>query len=157
MNNRSRWMPRSALQRGPRSAESGQSLVETALVLPILILILAIVVDAGRLFDAAIVLVQAAREGARFATVRPELSVEEVEDLVVQDVLGSGTNITHMADFGTREEDVTVIFGSTAVTVTVAYDFPLWFGGVLGVGTVNVTRQAVMPTFLPDPTPTPIP
>jgi Flp pilus assembly protein TadG len=131
--------------------EKGQSLVELALMLPFLILLLAVVIDAGRLFDAAIVLVQAAREGARFATVQPALTESEIKDLVVTDVLGSGTNVTHMADFAADNVDVDI--GSTEVTVTVQYDFPLWFGGVLGLDTVTVTREGVMPMFLPDPTP----
>lgn len=131
--------------------EKGQSLVELALMLPFLILLLAIVIDASRLFDAAIVLVQAAREGARFATVQPALAELEIKELVVADVLGSGTNVTHMADFAV--DNVDVIIGSTEVTVTVQYDFPLWFGGVLGLDTVTVTREGVMPMFLPDPTP----
>jgi Flp pilus assembly protein TadG len=146
-------------RRGPTQAEHGQSLVETALVLPILILLLAIVVDAGRLFDASIVLVQAAREGARFSTVQPALSESQIQELVVNDVLGSGTNITHMSDF--TADNVDVDPGDSEVTVTVFYDFPLWFGGVLGLDTVRVTRQAVMPTYLPEarPTfgPTPVP
>jgi Flp pilus assembly protein TadG len=128
--------------------------VETALVLPILILLLAIVVDAGRLFDASIVLVQAAREGARFATVKPDLGVEGIKQLVVDEVTGSGTNITHMSNFSKANVGVSEFNeASTEVTVTVWYDFPLWFGGVLGLDTVTVTRQAVMPMWLPDPTP----
>lgn len=120
-------------------------------MLPFLILLLAVVIDAGRLFDASIVLVQAAREGARFATVQPALSVEELEELVVEDVLGSGTNITHMDTFGTEEDHVTVVVGASDVTVIVSYDFPLWFGGILGLETVNVTRQAVMPMYYVEP------
>jgi Flp pilus assembly protein TadG len=116
-----------------------------ALMLPFLILLLAVVIDAGRLFDASIVLVQAAREGARFATVQPALTEIQIQELVRDDVLGSGTNITHMADFA--KDNVTVTFGATDVTVSVSYDFPLWFGGILGLETVNVTRQAVMPMY----------
>jgi Flp pilus assembly protein TadG len=147
MRNTSRQPHRSGGQRS--STEKGQSLVETALVLPILILLLAIVIDAGRLFDAAIVLVQAAREGARFATVQPSLQDAEVIDLVIEDVTGSGTNITTMADFAAG--NVTVSRGAADVTVTVRYEFDLWFGGILGLDTVTVTRRAVMPMFLPEP------
>ncbi|NLF12021.1 MAG: hypothetical protein GX597_09560 [Anaerolineaceae bacterium] len=129
--------------------EKGQSLVELALMLPFLILLLAVVIDAARLFDAAIVLVQAAREGARFATIEPSPSVTQIQELVVQDVVGSGTNITHMADFS--RSDVDVILGSTAVTVTVSYDFDLWFGGVVGLRTLNVAKQSVMPMYYQEP------
>lgn len=129
--------------------EKGQSLLETALVLPILILLLAIAVDAGRVFDASIVLTNAAREGARFATIEPSPTVSQIRNLVVQDVVGSGTNITNMDDFGTS--DVGVIMGSTAITVTVSYDFDLWFGGLLGVPTLTVNKQSAMPLYYPGP------
>jgi len=142
-----RRLHRSVGRCGP--TEKGQSLVELALMLPFLILLLAVVIDAGRLFDAAIVLVQAAREGARFATIEPSPSVTQIQDLVVQDVVGSGTNITHMADFS--RSDVDVILGSTAVTVTVSYDFDLWFGGIVGLRTLNVAKQSVMPMYYQEP------
>ncbi len=142
-----RRLHRSVGRCGP--TEKGQSLVELALMLPFLILLLAVVIDAGRLFDAAIVLVQAAREGARFATIEPSPSVTQIQDLVVQDVVGSGTNITHMADFS--RSDVHVILGSTAVTVTVSYDFDLWFGGIVGLRTLNVAKQSVMPMYYQEP------
>jgi len=132
-----------------RPTEKGQSLVELALMLPFLILLLAVVIDAGRLFDAAIVLVQAAREGARFATIEPSPTVSQIQGLVVQDVVGSGTNITHMADFAPSNVDV--ILGMTAVTVTVSYDFDLWFGGVVGLRTLNVSKQSVMPMYYQEP------
>lgn len=142
-----RRLHRSVGRCGP--TEKGQSLVELALMLPFLILLLAVVIDAGRLFDAAIVLVQAAREGARFATIEPSPSVTQIQDLVVQDVVGSGTNITHMADFS--RSGVDVILGSTAVTVTVSYDFDLWFGGIVGLRTLNVAKQSVMPMYYQEP------
>jgi Flp pilus assembly protein TadG len=149
MRNTSRQPHRSGGQRS--STEKGQSLVEMALMLPILILLLAIVIDAGRLFDAAIVLVNAAREGARFATMEPSPNLDAIQEMVVTDVVGSGTNITHMAEF--TRTNVLIDARATAVTVTVSYDFPLWFGGVLGLETVEVTRQSVMPMFYPEPEP----
>ena len=48
--------------------ERGQSLVETAVVLPILLLLVVAIVDFGRAFDAYIILTNAAREGARFGS-----------------------------------------------------------------------------------------
>ncbi|HSJ54992.1 MAG TPA: TadE/TadG family type IV pilus assembly protein [Anaerolineae bacterium] len=149
MGKTSRSLQKSVGRRRPTDGERGQSLVELALMLPFLILLLAVVIDAGRLFDAAIVLVQAAREGARFATIEPSPSVSQIQDLVVQDVVGSGTNITHMADF--EASNVAVILGSTAVTVTVSYDFDLWFGGIVGLRTLNVAKQSVMPMYYQEP------
>jgi len=128
--------------------ERGQSLVETAIVLPILLLLVAAVVDFGRAFDAYIVLTNAAREGARFGSVNPELSETGVKDLVVADVLGSGTNITQMTGFTT--DNVTVegqAPGSEVVKVTVTYQFDLWFGGIIGISDVTLTKASEMPRW----------
>ena len=130
--------------------ERGQSLVETAIVFPILLLLLAAVVDFGRAFDAYIVLTNAAREGARWGSVNPELTVAEVEQIVVDDVLGSGTNITDWSEFGTEEDDVQVFgqeAGSDEVTVVVTYDFRMWFTALIGFDTVTLSKTAVMPRW----------
>ncbi|HSR31116.1 MAG TPA: TadE family protein [Anaerolineae bacterium] len=129
--------------------ERGQSLVETAVVFPILLLLVAAVVDFGRAFDAYIVLTNAVREGARYGTLQdPQPPVLDVENIVIVDVLGSGTNITTMDAFGA--DNVDVLMGSTAVTVTATYDFDLWFGGVIGLPTVTLSKSAVMPMFYSD-------
>jgi Flp pilus assembly protein TadG len=125
-----------------RHRDRGQSIVEAAMVLPVLLLLLVVVVDASRAFDAYIVLTNAAREGARFATLANPLTESEIKDIVVQDVLGSGTNITNMANF--TETNVTLIPGSEVVTVTVAYDFPLWFGGLVGIDEFRLRKSAIM-------------
>jgi Flp pilus assembly protein TadG len=139
----------SATRRGRR--ERGQSLVETAVVLPILLLLVAAVVDFGRAFDAYIVLTNAAREGARFGSVKPTLSEGEVKQIVVDDVLGSGTNITHMGGF--TADNVTVE-GQTAtsevVKVTVTYQFDLWFGRLVGIPRLTLTKEASMPRWFND-------
>ena len=127
----------------------GQALVETAIVLPILILLLAAVVDFGRAFDAYIVLTNAAREGARWGSVNPELTVEEVEQIVVDDVLGSGTNIAQMTGF--NAVDNVEVYGQAEkddfVSVTVTYSFELWFGRLIGVPTVTLTKVSEMPRW----------
>ena len=127
-----------------RGAEKGQSIVETALVLPVLLLLIVIVVDAARAFDAYIVLTNAAREGARFASLEPAPDGSQIRALVVDDVVNSGTNITNMADFSAA--DVELAEGEGVMTVTASYEFPLWFGGLVGISTFNLEKTAVMPT-----------
>jgi Flp pilus assembly protein TadG len=134
---------------GDRLQEKGQSLLEMAFALPILLLLLVIVVDAGRAFDALIVLTNAAREGARFATLEPSPGISEIQQLVVDDVVGSGTNISNMDDFGSS--DVAIDVGQEAVTVTVSYDFDLWFGGLVGINTFHLEMESVMPMFEVEP------
>lgn len=125
----------------------GQSLVETAIVLPILLLLLAAVVDFGRAFDAYIVLTNAVREGARFGVNRqPPPSPAQITDIVIEDVMGSGTNISAMGGF--TATNVTVITGTGGVTVTAWYDYNLFFAGLIGLPTVRLSREAVMPWFI---------
>jgi Flp pilus assembly protein TadG len=131
-----------------RRRQRGQSLVETAIVFPILLLFLAAAIDFGRVFDAYIVMTNAVREGARFGSVKPDLTVAEVKQIVIDDVLGSGTNITQMTDFGAA--NVTVegqAEGSEVVRVEATYDFGLWFGGIIGFPTITVTKDASMPRW----------
>lgn len=52
-----------------RKNEKGQSIVEFALVLPVLILILVGIIEFGWLFNGKITLTSAAREGARVAAI----------------------------------------------------------------------------------------
>ena len=61
-------------------SELGQSMVETAIVLPVVILLLVAIVDSGRVFHAWLIVTNSAREGARsasaqqdWATVKPRI------------------------------------------------------------------------------------
>jgi len=53
----------------PRKAQAGQAILEFMLILPLLFVIVAAVWEYGRVFDAQLVAQNAAREGARFASV----------------------------------------------------------------------------------------
>lgn len=125
--------------------ERGQSLVEMAVVVPILLLLVAAVIDAGRAFDAYIVLTNAAREGARFASLANPISEPDIKQLVYDDVVGSGTNISTLSDFRTTFVSILAPDGSEAVTVTVTYSMDLWFGGIVGVNTFHLGHTAIMP------------
>lgn len=71
-------------------SEKGQSLVEFALVLPILALLLFGIVDFGRIFHAYLTIDHAGREAARAASVGK--SKPEVEQVAVNS--GSSINLT---------------------------------------------------------------
>lgn len=129
------------------SRERGQSLVETAVVVPILLLLVAAVIDFGRAFDTYIVLTNAAREGARFASLANPLTESEIRDLVYDDVVGSGTNITDMSSF--NRDAITLEASTDVVTVTVPYTMSMWFGGFVGLDQVRLEKSAVMPRAEP--------
>jgi Flp pilus assembly protein TadG len=118
-----------------------------AFAFPVLLLLLVAVVDFARIIDAGIVLTNAAREGARYASVDPALSVSDIQQMVVNDVLGSGTNIIEMDDFAAANVSVVIDNVSEEVTVTIAYNFQLWFGGIIDREFIELTREAVMPMF----------
>jgi Flp pilus assembly protein TadG len=114
-----------------------------AVIVPVLLLLLAAVVDFGRAFDSYIVLTNAAREGARFASRANPLTEAEIKDLVYEDVVGSGTNITGMSKF--NKGDTVLEASSEVVTVTVPYTMDLWFGGLIGIDQFPLQKTAIMP------------
>lgn len=63
-----------------KNSSKGQSIVETALVLPILLLILTGIIDFGFLFNNYIMILNASREGARCAAIG--CSDAEIDDIV---------------------------------------------------------------------------
>jgi Flp pilus assembly protein TadG len=127
-----------------KRGQQGQSLVETAAVLPILLLILAVVVDAARAFDAMTILTNAVRQGARYASLEPSPVENQVVDMVILDIEGSGTNVSHMLDFSERGAVEVDIVAAVAVTVTAGYDFPLWFGSMVGFDTLRLEKSATI-------------
>ncbi|HIC93722.1 MAG TPA: pilus assembly protein [Anaerolineae bacterium] len=112
------------------SKDLGQSLVELALILPVLMLILMGIVDFGRAFNARIIITNAAREGARYGAMHPA-DEGGIKDRVINEAAGSGISI--------EADDVEVEFPNgtsepgNPIRVTVTYDFslitPFLFGG----------------------------
>lgn len=58
-------------------SERGQTMVETAIVLPVVVFMLVAMVDAGRVFHAWLVVTNSAREGARAGATGQSLPVVE--------------------------------------------------------------------------------
>jgi Flp pilus assembly protein TadG len=72
----------------------GQSLVEFALALPLLVLLVAIAADVGRAFTAYIELGNMAREGARYGAISPATAVDSAG--IRTAAVGEGTTIFGM-------------------------------------------------------------
>ncbi len=127
----------------PKLGERGQSLVELALVFPIVIIIMAAVFDVGRVLDASIVLTNAARTGARFGSTHPTW-YDSIRMRVVDFANDSGMNFTGVQLEGSN---VAVISGGGAggtIRVVVEYDVPLTFARAIGLETIHITRAAEM-------------
>ena len=99
--------------------DDGQSLIEVALALPILLILLLGIVDGARAYYYAGIVASGAREGASFAARTPTATVA----LVTQRVCDA----TGMQSFGTACPGLTVTCDSTNgdATVHVSYSFAL--------------------------------
>jgi Flp pilus assembly protein TadG len=96
--------------------KKGQALLETALILPFLILILAGIIDIGLLFNNDLVISNAAREGARIAAIgSSDAAIQSSIINMTQSLKQSKLKITINPQDSTRKK-------GDQVTVTVEYD-----------------------------------
>jgi len=126
---------------GQGLGKNGQSLLETAFLLPVLLLILAGALDLGRVFNAYIVLTNAAREGARYGTLHPT-------DL---------TGIRYWAKIEAQSGGITLQDAAITITTTGApgtpiqvdidYELPVIMTGILGITTVPIQGSIQMPVL----------
>lgn len=132
-------------------SESGAELIELALVIPILLLIVAAIVDFGFLFRSWETAVNAAREGARVGSL-PGYADADVEARVAVYMSAAGIDSGTYTTVVTPETITAGSFTMSArsVTVTVTHDFIIlsgiqtFFGG--STGSVDVAARAVMRT-----------
>ena len=122
-----------------QSKEQGQSLVEMAIALVILLLLVGGIVDLGRAFFTFMALRDSVQEGALYGSVNPTLTTE-----IKNHVLDSSDMIPDLVG----SDDITVTIIGTACTgngiqVTATYpDFPLtmpFMGTVLGGQTISIS------------------
>jgi Flp pilus assembly protein TadG len=122
------------------SNERGASLAEFALLLPIILLILLGTVDLGLGIRTYIGLANAAREGARWASIYPTDNAGTQAVVLVEAArVGLAAN-----ELATSITTATSADGDT-VTVTVVHDYPALFGGITGIGTFTMQIPATMP------------
>ena len=117
--------------------EKGQSLVEFAISLTVMLILLAGIVDLSRAFFAYIAIRDAAQEGALYGSVCPSGDVEaRVRD--------ASSNPVDLSD--TSSVTVAVATTGTGVSgdgiqVTVTYSFPIstpFLGAIIGTQTINL-------------------
>lgn len=133
----------SAQLRGDR----GQSLVEFAIALPLLLLILVGIVDVGRVLYYAIALQTGAREGAAYAAAFTAPDPSDVTRRVCEATgLADPSGECEGLDTSLRPDG-----GDTSVEAT--YDVPLLFGQLLGPfggdHVVHVRASATYPRLTP--------
>ena len=125
---------------GPINDSKGQSLVETAIVLPLVILIVFGTIEFGRVFNAYLVVSNASREGARAAAVGK--SNAEINTMITDKASTLGAVTVTINPSGNRT------YGSE-VTVTVNHNLNLLVpvirniiapGGILDVNSATSMR-----------------
>mgnify|MGYP000934277113 FL=1 len=103
------------MERNQRRGSKGQSLVETAVILPVVLLLIMGIIDFGLLFNNYILISNASREGARRA------SLGGTDEEIVQTI----QNITTALELAKLTISITPAYSSrghgTEVKVTVSY------------------------------------
>jgi Flp pilus assembly protein TadG len=108
---------------------AGQSLVEFALVLPVLLLLVLGAMDFARMFSTKITLTNAAREGANYLSRHPDDAPGFTNTVKAINAEKDSLNLDNVAIFCPQDTDG-CLQGST-VTVTLTRSVDLIFGGFL--------------------------
>jgi Flp pilus assembly protein TadG len=137
-------------QRKPStSLESGQSLIEVAIGMIVLMIIFSGLVDFGRAYFAYIAIEDAANEGATFLSIRPNCSVATNEGC--DDPNNARYRAAHSSsgEIDWNKVTISVITRKFAVgepvSVTISYDLPLitpFLPPILGRDSITLTSTA---------------
>lgn len=122
----------------------GQAIVETALILPILILVLFAIMEFGQIFNQYIVVTAAAREGARVAAVSDDAAAQTAVVNATASINSNGLTVVIVYPEGGREQGKSV-----AVTVSkpIEVNTPLIkeiIDGVFSASPPMLTGRSVM-------------
>ncbi len=135
-------------RRPSRHGERGQSLVETALSLPFLVLIVLGLADVGRVYYYAVAITSAAHEGAVHAARNPTATASDVARYVCYETGFAGVGA--VVDVSCPSEiAVEHTVGSDSARVDVAYRMALLSGYLVGrvfaVNPVTIRASATFP------------
>ena len=148
---------RSMIKDTLKSGRKGQELVEFAIIFPLLMLVVFGVLDLGRIFFASISIANVAREGARYGINywcdRDEFDVKcffnssEIIDAALieaENRLLDPTIISVIPEGDACNNVLPQDVVGQPITVTVAYQFDLIFGGIINLDSIVLERSAVM-------------
>lgn len=109
-----------------RRGDKGQSLVETALFFPILILVIIGVVEVGYLLHDYLAVANAAREGARYAAT---VGTESSDNATITSIITT-TMTSKGLDVNTTNTSIYLVRGGTTITGSIDYWDEVWtYGG----------------------------
>jgi len=135
--------------------DRGSELIELAIVLPILLLVCAAIMDFGFLFQRWEVVTNAAREGARLASLPGGYTTTDVQNRVNDYLVAGGLSAAPTAPTVTYADVAIGGAGPTVSMVTVTVDYPSEFAflgsiaalvGGGGWGTITLRASSVMRT-----------
>ena len=109
-----------------RHRERGNALVETAIALPILLLMMVGIFEVGRAYETWQVLTNAAREGAR-ASIIPSGDATTTEALVRKYMTDGQLNAAASASVVVDRNAVMVVNGTSMAATQVTVDYPFQF------------------------------
>lgn len=129
-----------------RKSNSGQSLVEFALLLPVLILFIFGAMDFGRAFTAYIAINSAAREAAHYGSQSLDNAVESEMNAIAVAEAGDpwGQPASASSSVCSVLEGCSDSYGYSYVVVTVDYTFDPIMDIVPGLETVDMSRTVRM-------------
>lgn len=141
---------RKTLQAEHMEAEQGQSLVELALALPMLLLLVLGVIDLGMGFRSYIALTNAAREGVRWVSIYPDQKIKALERVaeeaqrvgLFEGILGGDGGFK--VEMKSNPVDKDIYAAGDEVTVAIDYDYDLLFGAITGLPSVPFQARATM-------------
>jgi len=126
--------------------EKGQSMVEVALTMPLLLLILMGILDLGRAYFTFVALSDAAAEGASYAAIHPT-NLTEISARAADSSDGLVTFAPEMVSVEFNGDAI----DSSVVTVTVQYDYPLLTPVIQSMvpnGVINMRAVVAQPIIM---------
>ncbi len=125
---------------------AAQSMVETALILPIMILLMVGVLDLGRFYYAYITIFNAAREGARYGISHAQpLDTNGIQSHAQNEAIGS---LVTPSDLQVSSACDTLCIPGHAIKVTITYNnFQLITSTIFGGGFITMRATAQMEIF----------
>lgn len=140
-------MSHSRVRPGGIRSERGQALAEFALVLPLLLLLIAGIIEFGRAWNIQQAVTDASREGARLAVISDGATMDAVHAKVEARLADAHIKV---ADIDTIEFSPAASWkppqpdgSSMTVTVRVNYEIP-FLGALMGLGPVKIGAETVM-------------
>jgi Flp pilus assembly protein TadG len=128
---------------------SGQSFVELAILLPILILILAGALDLARAYDSFVSITNASREGARYGAANPT-NTAGIQNAVNRELTNTGIGgvTVSVGCFAYSDNspisDCTLAEAGDRIKVTVEYNFNFAAFLIIGLNSVHMSNATTM-------------